>query len=99
METKTFIICRTRRKLKSLYATRARTSLKRGFADRLLNDPGRNKFHGDKFMNSGKEQDRLMTDHYEPVNIDAPTLEVDTTENYNPDLGEIISFIKKNNGC
>ena len=69
------------------------------FASRLLNDPDRNRFHGDKFMNSVKEQDRLMTEHYEPVNIDAPTLEVDTTENYNPGLGEIISFIKKNNGC
>ena len=69
------------------------------FADRLLNDPDRNKFHGDKFLNSGKERDRLMTDHYDPVNIDAPTLEVDTTENYNPGLGEIISFIKKINGC
>lgn len=67
------------------------------FADRLLNDPGRNRFHGDKFLNSAKEQDRLMTEHYEPVNIDTPTLEVDTTENYNPGLGEIVSFIKKIN--
>jgi adenylate kinase family enzyme len=34
------------------------------FASRLLSDPDRNKYHGDKFLNSGKERDRLMTDHY-----------------------------------
>ena len=66
------------------------------FAGRLLNDPGRNRFHGDKFLISVKEQDRLMTEHYEALNIDAPTLGVDTTENYDPGLGEIVSFIKKN---
>jgi len=67
------------------------------FAGRLLSDPDRNKYHGDKFLNSVKGPDRLMAEHYAPVNIAAPTLEVDTTENYNPGLGEIIGFIRQVN--
>lgn len=67
------------------------------FTNRLLNDPEREKFHGDKSLNLVKEQGGLLTETYEPVNIDAPTLEVDTTENYNPDIKEIISFIKQKN--
>jgi predicted kinase len=65
------------------------------FAGRLLNDPGRNKYHGDKLLNPAEEPGRSITERYEPVNIDTPTLEVDTTENYSPDLQEIIRFIRQ----
>jgi len=37
----------------------------------------------------------LLTGIYEPVNINVPTLEVDTTGNYNPDIQHIIDFIKR----
>jgi predicted kinase len=65
---------------------------KNRFIDRLQSDPSRDKFHGD---NSLKERGGLLTDTYEPVHMNAPTLEVDTTENYNPDISEIIRFIKQ----
>lgn len=58
------------------------------FINRLLNNPNREKYHGDKEMN-------LINGDYTPVNMDVPTLEVDTTENYDPNLQEIISFIKE----
>lgn len=67
------------------------------FTNRLLNDPEREKYHGDKSLNLVKEQGGLLTENYEPVNVDVPTLEVDTTENYNPDIKEIIRFIKQKN--
>lgn len=67
------------------------------FNNRLLNDPEREKFHGDKSLNLVKGQGSLITETYEPVNIDAPTIEVDTTENYNPDIKKIISFIRQKN--
>jgi predicted kinase len=64
------------------------------FIDRLQNDPGREKFHGDHLV---KEQGGLLTSVYDPVNIDAPILEVDTTQQYNPDIEKIIRFIKQEN--
>ena len=67
-------------------------SAKKRSINRLQSDPSRDKFHGD---NSVKERGGLLTDSYDPVRINAPTLEVDTTENYNPDIEEIIRFIKQ----
>lgn len=65
------------------------------FANRLLNDPNRKKFHGEK---SG-EKPISMIETYERINIDTPMLDVDTTINYNPGIEKIISFIKQKNSC
>jgi len=67
-------------------------SAKTRFINRLQADPSRDKFHGD---NSVKDRGGLLTDSYDPPNMNIPTLEVDTTENYNPDLDQIIHFIKQ----
>lgn len=69
--------------------------IKRRFANRFLNNPGREKYHGDQSVSLSKEQFSSMTEHYKPVNINALTLQVDTTDNYNPAIEEIINFIKQ----
>jgi predicted kinase len=61
---------------------------KKRFKERLLNNPGRKKLHGD-------EHGEKLIDTYEPVNMDVPTLFVDTTDNYNPGIEKIISFIEQ----
>lgn len=67
--------------------------IKARFANRLSNDPGRERFHGDQSLNA--EQIAALIDHYKPVNLEVPTLEVDTTQDYDPDLSAIINFIRK----
>jgi predicted kinase len=64
------------------------------FASRLLDDPNRVKFHGDNLV---KEQKGVLTETYEPPQMDVPILEVDTNENWKPTVKEIISFIKQQN--
>jgi adenylate kinase family enzyme len=58
------------------------------FNERLSNTPDRRTFHGD-------EQGEKLIDIYEPVNIEASTLYVDTTDDYNPGIEKIINFIKE----
>jgi adenylate kinase family enzyme len=60
------------------------------FNERLSNNTDRKKFHGD-------EQGERLIEIYESVNIEAPILYVDTTDNYNPSIKKIISFIKEKN--
>jgi predicted kinase len=67
--------------------------IKARFSNRLLQQPDREKFHGDRSIN--EEQFAALTENYTPVHIEAPTLLVDTTENYNPGLEEIIQFIRQ----
>lgn len=77
------VICRTNPDL-----------LKIRFDNRLLNNPGREKYHGDRPVNVSTEQFISLIENYDPVSIDAPTLQVDTTDNYNPAIEDIINFIK-----
>lgn len=65
------------------------------FRNRLLNHPEREKFHGDNVLSLLNKTSGLLTDVYEALNINAPTLEVDTTDNYNPNIKKICSFIGK----
>jgi predicted kinase len=67
--------------------------IKARFANRLSTDPGREKFHGDQSLQA--DQIAALIDHYKPVNMEIATLEVDTTQNYDPDLEGIINFIRK----
>ncbi|HWB92214.1 MAG TPA: AAA family ATPase [Puia sp.] len=64
------------------------------FANRLQTNPDRDRFHGDKLV---KETGGLQTDAYIPVDMDVPTLVVDTTDHYQPDIGQVLSFIRKKN--
>lgn len=65
------------------------------FANRLSYNPDREKYHGDQSLSLSKEQFTSLIENYEPVNIDAPTLQIDTTDNYNPSIEEIINFIRQ----
>ncbi len=70
--------------------------IKDRFAKRLLENSDREKYHGDQSLILSKERFAELTENYNPVNINAPTLLVDTTENYSPAIEEIINFIDKN---
>lgn len=61
------------------------------FEHRLLANPDRHKFHGD---NQHKKNGGLQTDTYVPVDMDVPTLRVDTTQDYSPELQQIVEFAK-----
>ena len=67
------------------------------FTERLFQDPDREKYHGDSSLISIKEKSELLTEKYEPVKMDVPILEVDTTDNYKPGRGEITRFIQQKN--
>lgn len=66
---------------------------KERFYKRILDQPEREKFHEDSTI----ENTVLLTEDYEMINMPLPTLEVDTTDNYNPDLEKIVNFIKSGN--
>jgi predicted kinase len=62
------------------------------FADRRLNDPTRDRFHGDNLL---VEKGGIHTDTFEHLNMDVPILKVDTTGRYSPDIQQILGFINK----
>ena len=61
------------------------------FAERLKNEPERDRYHGDHSVKGGGG---LLTDVYEAVQMDVPTLTVDTADGYSPGIGQIIGFIR-----
>lgn len=65
------------------------------FAKRLSSIPGREKFHGDQSLQA--ERLAAMIENYQPVNLDVPTLQVETTNRYDPDLEEMLRFIGQHN--
>jgi|SRR6185437_301914 len=62
---------------------------KERFYKRILDQPERKKFHGE---GTNKNLSLLSEDH-DTIHLPVPTLEVDTTNNYNPDIEKIIDFI------
>ena len=66
------------------------------FTKRISGDPGREKFHGDQ-SNLLIIEKELLSENYEPLNMNVPTLEVDTTKNYNPGIKKITRFVLQNN--
>jgi len=66
---------------------------KERFYKRILEQPERKKYHDDVTI----EHTVLLTEDYEMINIPLPTLEVDTTDKYNPDLKGIVNFIRSGN--
>ena len=69
---------------------------KKRFLDRIPDDPEREKFHGDSSSSLINDPGGLFTEAYEQLNLCVPTLEVDTTASYLPDLNSIVDFVKNN---
>lgn len=65
------------------------------FNERLANDASRIMLHGESPITSPHEKTALFIETYESVNMDVPTLHVDTTRDYNPHIDVIVSFIKQ----
>lgn len=65
------------------------------FSSRALNDPDREKYHGDKPIHLAPRETRLSVTEYKTLNMPVPTLEVDTVNNYSPGIAEIVDFIKR----
>ena len=63
---------------------------KERFYKRILEQPERKKYHDDTTI----DLTVLLTEDYEMINMPLPTLEVDTTDKYNPDLKRIVDFIQ-----
>jgi len=63
------------------------------FTARVSADADREKFHGDRSELTGKTGESLITSYIAP-DIPVPTLRIDTTGNYQPDIPEIVKFIK-----
>jgi predicted kinase len=64
---------------------------KERFYKRLIEQPDREKFHGD----ASNKESVLLTGDYQTLKISAPTLEVDTSDYYKPDLKKIVDFIRR----
>ena len=65
------------------------------FVRRGLFDPQRAYFHGEKAMQTAKEAIELPASEYNPPMMNVPTIEVDTSEGYEPKISEIVSFIDR----
>ena len=83
--------------IKIIVCTTAPQLAKTRFADRLLNEPGRKTFHGEKPIISPNDKTALLIEQYENISMEVPTLQVDTTNNYNPGIDVMVDFIKQKN--
>jgi predicted kinase len=63
------------------------------FIQRGLSDPNRLRFHGDRGVRAAQNGVELPLGNYEPPLLSIPTLEVDTSDGYCPDLSDIESFL------
>jgi predicted kinase len=63
------------------------------YMNRFLNDPGREKYHGDRSNYKTKNQADLFTENYQQLRMNMPSLEVETTNGYTPGVDRILSFI------
>jgi predicted kinase len=65
---------------------------RRRFIERGLADATRQRFHGDRAVHAARQGIHLPLGNYDPPQSDLPTLTVDTTDGYRPDLAGIMSF-------
>lgn len=63
------------------------------YNERVLVDPARERFHGDRVVSPANDGIGASDRPYEPPAMDLPTLIVDTTDGYNPTLDQIVSFV------
>ena len=67
-------------------------------AARGLADPERQRFHPDPAMQSAGERSPLPIAPFDPPRLEVPTLVVDTTDGYRPELERIIAFARGEDG-
>lgn len=63
------------------------------FIQRGLSDPERADFHDDWAVQTSKEDIERLMGSYKPPKLTVPTLNVDTSEGYQPMFEEIVSFV------
>ena len=63
-------------------------------AERGLADPQRERFHPDRSVQAAGERSPLSIVSFDPPRLDVPTLVVDTTDGYRPELERIIAFAR-----
>jgi predicted kinase len=63
------------------------------FVQRGLSDPNRLRFHGDWGVRAAQEGIELPPGDYNPPLLPIPTLEVDTSNGYHPNLDDIEAFL------
>ena len=68
------------------------------FIQRGLSDSNRERFHGDRAVHAAKDGIQLPIGEYDPPRLSVPTLEVDTTKGYQPEMEEIVSFVMRSIG-
>lgn len=66
------------------------------FIQRGLSDPNRLRFHSDRGVRAAQNGVELPLENYDPPLLPIPTLEVDTSDRYYPNLEEIETFLLKN---
>ena len=60
--------------------------------ERVLIDPARERFHHDPAVDAAREGLEPAVGDYDPPHLDVPTLRVDTSNGYQPDLETIAAF-------
>lgn len=65
------------------------------FIERGLADSHRERFHGDRAVQAAREGVALPVGEYDPPRLAVPTLAVDTTDGYQPDLAGIVAFTRQ----
>jgi predicted kinase len=63
------------------------------YTDRLAADPSRESYHGDQAELAKETGYSLITSYIEP-DIPVPTLQVNTTDKYDPGIPKILAFIR-----
>ena len=68
------------------------SGLARERISRRLADDASRVSHYDRELLQGLDSGALSFDSFEPISLSAPSLRVDTTDGYDPDLDHVISF-------
>jgi predicted kinase len=63
------------------------------YTSRIASDAGRERFHGDRSELAKQASESLITSYIAP-DIPVPTLKINTTDNYQPDITGILNFIR-----
>jgi predicted kinase len=66
---------------------------------RGLADPDRERFHGDAAVAAAREGRQLPIEPYDPPHINAPTLVVNTADDYSPPFDAIVEFVRADDGA